>query len=90
VANRLLVEALGRFAAARGATNAQIALAWLLHKHPHVIPIPGTRRITCLEQNAAAAELVLTAADVAELDQMFALGKVAGARYPDAGMVGIE
>ncbi|APW43979.1 aldo/keto reductase [Rhodoferax saidenbachensis] len=88
--NRLLVEALGRFAAARGATNAQIALAWLLHKHPHVLPIPGTRRITYLEQNAAATDIVLSADDLARLDQMFAPDKVAGARYPDAGMVGIE
>lgn len=89
-ANRLLVDALGRFAAARGASNAQIALAWLLHKHPHVLPIPGTRRIAYLEQNAAATELRLSAKEVAELDQMFSPDKVAGARYPDAGMVGIE
>lgn len=89
-ANRLLVEALGRFATARGASNAQIALAWLLHKHPHVIPIPGTRRIAYLEQNAAATEIALSATELAELDQMFAPDKVAGARYPDAGMVGIE
>jgi aryl-alcohol dehydrogenase-like predicted oxidoreductase len=89
-ANRLLVEALGRFATARGATNAQIALAWLLHKHPHVLPIPGTRRIAYLEQNAAATELTLNADEVAELDLMFAPDKVAGARYPEAGMVGIE
>ena len=89
-ANRLLVEALGSFAAARGATNAQIALAWLLHKHPHVIPIPGTRRIAYLEQNVAATAITLGTDEVAELDQMFAPDKVAGARYPDAGMVGIE
>jgi aryl-alcohol dehydrogenase-like predicted oxidoreductase len=89
-ANRLLVEALGRFATARVATNAQIALAWLLHKHPHVLPIPGTRRIAYLEQNAAATELTLNADEVAELDLMFAPDKVAGARYPEAGMVGIE
>jgi len=89
-ANRLLVEALGGFAAARGASNAQVALAWLLHKHPHVLPIPGTRRTAYLEQNAAATELALSTDEVAELDLMFAPDKVAGARYPEAGMVGIE
>lgn len=89
-ANRLLVQSLSRFAATRGASNAQIALAWLLHKHPHVLPIPGTRRIAYLEQNIAAVKIVLSAAELAELDLLFDPGKVAGARYPEAGMVGIE
>ncbi|UCV06852.1 aldo/keto reductase [Dechloromonas denitrificans] len=88
--NRQLVDELGSFAAARGLTNAQVALTWLLGKHPHVIPIPGTRRIAYLEQNARAAELTLSAAELAELDRMFAVERVAGARYPEAGMVGIE
>jgi aryl-alcohol dehydrogenase-like predicted oxidoreductase len=89
-ANRLLVDALGQFAAARGASNAQIALAWLLNKHSHVLPIPGTRRITYLEQNSAATDIELSADEMAQLDLMFAPDKVAGARYPEAGMVGIE
>ena len=88
--NRLLVDGLKRFAAARGASNAQIALAWLLGKHPHVVPIPGTRHISYLEQNVAAMDCALTAADLAELDAIFAPEKVAGARYPAAGMAGIE
>ncbi|UCV02554.1 aldo/keto reductase [Dechloromonas denitrificans] len=88
--NRQLVDELGSFAAARGLTNAQVALAWLLGKHPHVVPIPGTRRVAYLEQNARAAELTLSAAELAELDRMFAVERVAGARYPEAGLVGIE
>ena len=89
-ANRLLVEGLGKFATARGLTNAQAALAWLLNKHRHVVPIPGTRRIGYLEQNVAAASVRLGQEEIAELDRMFAPERVAGARYPDAGMVGIE
>lgn len=88
--NRRLVDGLHRFAAARGMSNAQVALAWLLGKHPHVIPIPGTRRIGYLEQNVAAAAFRLTPAELAELDALFAPEKVAGTRYPAAGMVGLE
>lgn len=88
--NRRLVEEFGAFARQRGASNAQLALAWLLHKHPQVIPIPGTRRIAYLESNVAAASLALTAADIACLDALFAPQEVAGARYPDAGFAGIE
>lgn len=88
--NRELVEGLRTFADALGMTNAQVALAWLLSKHPHVVPIPGTRRITWLEQNVAATNAPLTPAQVAELDGLFDPTRVAGTRYPDAGMVGIE
>jgi aryl-alcohol dehydrogenase-like predicted oxidoreductase len=89
-ANALLVEGLHRFATARGMTNAQVALAWLLCKHPHVVPIPGTRRRHYLEQNAQAPSYHLSADDIAELDSLFAPDRVAGERYTPAGMVGIE
>ena len=89
-ANRLLVDQLATFAAARGLSNAQVALAWLLAKYPHVIPIPGTRRIAYLEQNTAAVGHALNAAEIAELDRIFDPAKVAGQRYPEAGMVGLE
>lgn len=89
-ANRQLVQALDAFAAARGRSSSQVALAWLLAKHPHVLPIPGTRRIQWLESNAHAAEVRLDSPEVAELDALFDPAKVAGARYPDAGFVGIE
>ena len=89
-ANRQLVDELRVFASARGLSNAQVALAWLLAKHPHVVPIPGTRRIAYLEQNASAVELALSAADIAELDRLFDPRRVCGARYAEGGMVGIE
>ncbi len=89
-ANRLLVESLTAFSAARGMTNAQIALAWLLNKHPHVVPIPGTRRINYLEQNAAAADCQLPPKDIAELDMLFMPDRVSGPRYLKAGLLGIE
>ena len=89
-ANRPLVDRLHHFATARGMTNAQVALAWLLCKHKHVVPIPGTRRIRYLAQNAAAPGLALCADEVAELDLLFAPERVVGNRYPEAGMAGIE
>ena len=89
-ANALMVQALQRFATARSMTNAQVALAWLLCKHPNVLPIPGTRRLHYLEQNAAAASYQSSAEDIAELDTIFSPEQVAGERYAPAGMVGIE
>jgi len=55
-----------------------------------LIPIPGTRRIAYLEQNAAAADCALSAADVAELDKLFDPARVQGERYPASGWLGIE
>ena len=71
-------------------TNAQVALAWLLCKHEHVVPIPGTRRIRYLEQNAHAASATLSAAEVSQLDGLFTPERVSGNRYQEAGMLGIE
>jgi aryl-alcohol dehydrogenase-like predicted oxidoreductase len=90
VANRRLVEALAAFAAGRNVTASQIALAWLIQKHPHVVPIPGTKRPRYLIENAAAADIALTEADISQLDSLFSPSAVQGERYPDAGMVGIE
>jgi aryl-alcohol dehydrogenase-like predicted oxidoreductase len=87
--NNRLVAALEKFAAEHKAKPAQVALAWLLGKHPHVVPIPGTKRRTYLAENAAAADIKLTAADIAELDRIFAPDAVAGARYTDEGMRGV-
>lgn len=88
--NRALVDVLSSFAAARGVSNAQVALAWLLARNPQALPIPGTRRIAYLEQNAAAVDIRPSNADIAELDTLFAPEHVVGERYPQAGMVGIE
>ena len=88
--NQQLVKSLADFAAQRGHSSSQVALAWLLNKHPHVIPIPGTRRISYLESNVGAADIALSPAEIAQLDTLFDPREVAGARYPEAGMVGIE
>ncbi|ACL56724.1 aldo/keto reductase [Methylobacterium nodulans] len=88
--NRRLAAALDAFARERGATAAQIALAWLVAREPHVIPIPGARRSSRLAENAAAVDIVLDPAEIRRLDTLFAPDAVAGARYPEAGMVGIE
>jgi aryl-alcohol dehydrogenase-like predicted oxidoreductase len=87
--NNRLVAALEKFAAEHKAKPAQIALAWLINKQPHVVPIPGTKRRTYLAENAAAAGIKLNAADIAELDRIFAPGAVAGARYTEEGMKGV-
>ncbi len=88
--NKRLVEGLAHFAAKRSATPAQIALAWLLSKHPDVVPIPGTRRRKYLEENAAAAGISLSSQAVAELDALFPADAAVGARYAEAGMRTLE
>jgi len=70
-ADQSMVDGLGRFAANKGMTNARVAIGWLLCKHPHVVPIPDTRRITYLVQNAAASGLALSAPEMADLDALF-------------------
>jgi aryl-alcohol dehydrogenase-like predicted oxidoreductase len=88
--NKKLAAALGDFARAREASPARIALAWLIAKHPHVVPIPGTRRRSYLEQNAAAVEIALSPSDIEALESLFPPDAVAGERYTEAGMAGIE
>jgi aryl-alcohol dehydrogenase-like predicted oxidoreductase len=77
-ANLSLVEGVKLIAERRGATPAQIALAWLLAQGDHIVPIPGTKRRSRLEENAAAASIVLEDDDLAELE---ALPEAFGARY---------
>ncbi|HEY0178951.1 MAG TPA: aldo/keto reductase [Dokdonella sp.] len=88
--NRALVDAVTALAAARGCTPAQLALAWLLSRGPDVVPIPGTRRIERLDENAGAAAIELTAYELARIDEVLARHEVAGARYPDAGMATVN
>ena len=83
-ANQALLDLIGKIAAARNATPAQIALAWLLAQRPWIVPIPGTRRLERLEENLAAADQQLTADDLAEIDAATSRITVEGARYPDA------
>ena len=81
-ANQVLVDTLGRFAADRGATPAQIALAWLLAQKPWIVPIPGTTRLPRLKENLAAVEIELGDDEVAQLGASFAALPVEGDRYP--------
>lgn len=89
-ANAALVEQLGALAREWGLTPAQLALAWMLARQPHAIPIPGTRRIARLEENLAAARVALTPAQTARIEAVFAPGAAQGGRYPDAGWAGVE
>lgn len=85
--NLALLAAVQKVAAAHDAKPAQVALAWLLQRGEDIVPIPGTKRRTYLEINAAAAELTLTAAEVAEID---AIGGAAGPRYTPKSMEWID
>jgi aryl-alcohol dehydrogenase-like predicted oxidoreductase len=82
--NQRILDAVRTVAKRHGATPAQVALAWLLHRGPDVVPIPGTKRRSYLEQNAAASELELSAVDIAELD---GLGPAAGPRYKNMSTI---
>jgi aryl-alcohol dehydrogenase-like predicted oxidoreductase len=83
-ANQVLVDLLGRFAADKRATPAQVALAWLLTKKPWIVPIPGTTKPQRLEENLGAADLRLSNQEVADLERAAAAIAIQGARYPDA------
>jgi aryl-alcohol dehydrogenase-like predicted oxidoreductase len=82
-ANQVLVELLGRIAARKRATPAQVALAWLLAQQPWIVPIPGTRRVERLDENIGAAAVELTADDLGEIERAAAQIQVQGARYPE-------
>ena len=82
-ANQALVDLLGRIAAGKNATPAQVALAWLLAQKPWIVPIPGTRRVERLDENLGAATLELTADDLGEIDRAAEQIEVQGARYPE-------
>jgi aryl-alcohol dehydrogenase-like predicted oxidoreductase len=82
-ANQALVDLLGTIAAGKGATPAQVALAWLLAQQPWIVPIPGTRRVERLDENLAAAAISLTDDDLGEIERAAAQIQVQGARYPE-------
>jgi aryl-alcohol dehydrogenase-like predicted oxidoreductase len=83
-ANLALVDLLREIAEGKGATPAQIALAWLLAQKPWIVPIPGTRKLERLEENIAAVEVELTSDDLTEIDSAAAEITIEGARYPEA------
>ena len=82
-ANQALVDAVARFAGAKNATPAQIALAWVLAQRDWIVPIPGTTKLHRLEENIAAANVELTDDDIRELDGLTAKVEVQGARYSE-------
>ena len=80
--NLAAVDRLAALAEAKGCSAAQLALAWVLARGPHVVPIPGTRRLSRLEENVGALELRLTPAEIAAIDQAIPAEAVVGERYP--------
>ena len=80
--NQALVDLLKRIAIQKQATAAQVALAWLLAQKPWIVPIPGTTKLHRLEENLGAADVELTASDLAEIEQAAAAIKIEGERYP--------
>ena len=88
--NRRLVDAVTQIAMAKGCTPAQLALAWLLHQGPDIVPIPGTRRIERLEENAAATRVELSSSELDSIEQALVDNVVAGTRYPQAHMSAVN
>lgn len=85
-----LVKAVAAIAADKGVTAAQLALAWVLAQGEHLVPIPGTRRIRTLEENAAAVDIVLTADDLARIEAVFPKGAASGHRYAEAARAALN
>jgi len=84
--NLELVARVAELAQAKKRTSSQLALAWVLAQGEDIVPIPGTKRVRYLEENAAAAAITLSAAEVAALDAVFPQGVAAGERYAAGGM----
>ena len=89
-ANVRAASAVRELAARKNATPAQVALAWLLHKGPDIVPIPGTKRRQYLEENVAAADVRLTSDDMRTLDSALAPEKISGPRYSEKQMAQVD
>lgn len=85
-----LVDAVKAIAEDKGVTAAQLALAWVLAQGEDLVPIPGTRRVATLEQNAAAVDLVLTPDDLARIEAVFPKGAAVGHRYAEAARAALN
>ncbi|MDB5035617.1 MAG: aldo/keto reductase [Chlorobi bacterium] len=85
-----VVRAVEEIAREKGTTPAGIALAWLLHQGDDIVPIPGTKHLRHLEENAASVTIALTADDLARLDMLGEPGAIAGERYGEMGMKAID
>ena len=88
--NLALVDKVKALAAAKGVTPSQLALGWVMAQNPHIVPIPGTRRVKYLEDNVGAEVVVFTTAELAEIDAAFPADLDAGQRYPDASMASVN
>jgi aryl-alcohol dehydrogenase-like predicted oxidoreductase len=88
--NLALVESLKEFGARKNATVAQISLAWLLARKPWIVPIPGTRRRSRLDENLAAADVTLTTDDLKLLDEILASTPIQGPRYGEADLAMVD
>ncbi len=86
--NLKLAERVKELASEKGITPGQLALAWVLHRGEHIVPIPGTKRVSYLEENLAAAEVELSDEEVEQIAE--AIPTAAGARYDEAGMRGVN
>ena len=89
-ANKPFVDRITELAKSKGATTAQLSLAWLLAQKPFVVPIPGTSKVKHLEENIEAANLVLTAEDLKEIDRALSEFKVHGGRMNEQQMMVVE
>jgi aryl-alcohol dehydrogenase-like predicted oxidoreductase len=85
--NLQLVDRVREIAAEKDAEPSQLALAWLLHRGDDIVPIPGTKRVKYLEENAAAADIELSDDDLARIDEAAPAGATAGERYPDMSSI---
>jgi len=81
-ANQAMVDMIGKIAEQKGATNAQIALAWVLAQKPWIVPIPGTTKLHRLDENLGAANMTLTADDLRQIEEASSKITIEGARYP--------
>jgi aryl-alcohol dehydrogenase-like predicted oxidoreductase len=84
--NLMLVEKVKALAKEKGCTAAQLALAWVMAQGENIFPIPGTKKVKYLEENAGAAEVHFTEKDVADISNLFPVDIAAGQRYSDGGM----
>jgi len=84
--NLELVRGIEEMASERGRTAAQLALAWLLARRDHIVPIPGIRHLDRLQENVAAADIELTRQELQRLEEISPQGIAVGTRYTEGGM----
>jgi aryl-alcohol dehydrogenase-like predicted oxidoreductase len=85
--NMQLVERVEELASEKGVTAGQLALAWVLHRGDDIVPIPGTKRVSYLEENAAASDVALSDDELSQLDEIAPAGAAAGDRYADMSSI---